>query len=288
MMRSVLIVVMLGLLAACSGVRLGYNSADKLLAYRLEDWFGLPEAMREPARERLRRVLAWHRSEELPRYARLLAQAEQRLAESAPLRAAELLDLQQQVSERLLRLGDRVADGFADILVQLGPAQRTRLLARLEEDNEEFREEYLEADPARIRQRRIDRLVDRYAFWLGPLAPSQRDRIEQWVDAGSSDAASWLGRRQERQRVFVGIVDAAIRDRSAPQTAARLRAFFAELDRPAATQVRTRHEDGMHARAQLTADLFNLATAAQRERARERLRALAADFLALSKQRAAS
>ncbi|OVZ55417.1 hypothetical protein CDO44_24720 [Pigmentiphaga sp. NML080357] len=284
MIRSVLIVVILGLLAACSGVKLGYNSAEKVLAYRMDDWFGLSEAMREPARERLHRVLAWHRREELPRYVHILRAAERRLEDPAPLSVSELLTLQQQVTGRLLELGSRTADEFADVLTQFGPPQRRRLLARLAESNEEFREDYLHAGEAAVRKRRIDQLVDRYELWLGRLAPAQRAHIEQWVGAHPSDAPWRLGLREARQQAFVGIVDDAMQRQSPPRTSARLRAFFADLETPVAADVRARHEEGARARAQLTADLFNMATPAQRERARERLRKLSDDFLALSGQ----
>lgn len=288
MIRSVLIVVILGLLAACSGVRLGYNSADKVLAWRMDDWFDLSDGLRQPARDRLHRVLAWHRQEELPRYAHILRSAERRLADPAPLGASELLALQQQVTGRLQVLGGRVADEFAEVLVQFGPAQRRRLLARLAENNDEFREDYVEADAGALRKRRIDQLVDRYQFWLGRLSPGQRVHIEHWVEARGTDAAWRLSLRQDRQRVFVGIVDDAVQGKSPPQTASRLRAFFSDLEAPSAAPVRARHEEGERARAQLTADLFNMATPAQRDKARERLRRLAEDCLALAGQGAAS
>jgi len=288
MMRSVLIIVMLGLLAACSGVRLGYNSADKVLAYRMDDWFDLDESLRPPARERLHRVLAWHRHEELPRYAQVLRDAERRLADPAPLRADELLALQQQVTGRLLVLGDRVADEFAEVFTRFGPAQRKRLLARLKESNEDFREDYLDASPGSVRKRRLEQFVDRYEFWLGRLDADQRAHIDQWLARNGTDAAWRLALREERQRVFVGIVDEASQGLPAPQTAARLRAFFAELDSPAAAAVRQRHHEGNRARAQLTADLFNMATPAQRARAAERLRRLTEDFTVLSGQAAKS
>ncbi|AZG10993.1 hypothetical protein EGT29_25615 [Pigmentiphaga sp. H8] len=288
MIRSVLIVVFLALVAACSGVKLGYNSADKVLAWRMDDWFDLSDGLRQPARDRLHRVLAWHRREELPRYADILRSAERRLADPAPLRAAELLALQQQVTGRLQILGGRVADEFANVLVQFGPAQRRRLLARLDENNDEFRQDYVDADAGAVRKRRIDQMVDRYQFWLGRLSPEQRTHLEQWVDARGTDAAWRLSLRQDRQRAFVGIVDEAARGKSPPQTASRLRAFFSDLETPSAPPVRARHDEGERARAQLTADLFNMATPAQRDKARERLLRLAEDCLALAGQGAAS
>ena len=88
--------------------------------------------------------------------------------------------------------------------------------------------------------------------------------------------------------MFVGIVDEAARGKSPPQTASRLRAFFSDLETPSAATVRARHDEGERARAQLTADLFNMATPAQRDKARERLRRLAEDRQALAGQGAAS
>lgn len=282
MIRSVLIVVVLGLLSACSAIRLGYDHADKLLAMRMDDWFDLADPLRASAHERMHRVLAWHRREELPRYAAILNEAERRLADPAPLQAAELLALQRRVTQRLLVLGAQVADEFADVLAQAGPEQRKRLLARIAESNEDFREDFLDARPAAVRKRRIGQTTERYEFWLGRLDEAQHARIEQWIDARPLDASWRLGVRQARQQAFVGILEQAAGNRSGPQAATRLKAFFADLETPAAPALLERHRMDEQARSQLTADLFNMASPAQRDKARVRLKGLARDCMELA------
>ena len=126
--------------------------------------------------------------------------------------------------------------------------------------------------------------VDRYEFWLGKLNRGQTQRIAKWVDGIDRDGEVRLAQRQRRQKAFVSIVEAAPAA-SSSDTAARLRAFFTELETPGDEPSRERQRVLLEHWAAMTADLLNSATPAQRNRARERLQSMADDFTELSRQK---
>ncbi|GAA4324364.1 hypothetical protein GCM10023144_05860 [Pigmentiphaga soli] len=278
-----LIVVAALALSGCSGLRLGYDHADTVIAFRMNDWFALSGDVEDAAKDGVRRVKAWHRREELPQYAAMLREVDARLADPRPLTAAEVLTMQQRVTQRLLRVGDRVASEFAPVLAGFGPRQRERLAAKIEDSNRDFRKENVDRPLARLRERRLDETIDRYEFWLGRLDRAQRERIRQWIDGVDPDPQGRLAQRLRRQQTFVAIVDAAP---SVPQaqTAASLRALFADFDTPADPAARERRQAMLAGWAAMTADLINGATPAQRTRARERLRSMEEDFTVLSRE----
>ncbi len=279
--RGAMIGLLLLLTAACSSLRLAYNHADTMLAHRMNDWFALSGGLEHTARESLNRVLAWHRSAELPQYVRLLEEAQARLNQNTPLTAPEVAIWQQQIIQHLLHVGNQVAKEFGGVMGQLGPVNKKRLVARLDESNEEFRKDHLDSRPEAQRKLRVERLRGRYEFWLGKLQPTQQARIEAWVDSDVSDAQWRLAERHRRQQRFLAIVDTAGAG-TASDTANRLRAYFSEIAAPAAPEARDRQRRMLEGGAQLTADMLNMASAAQRARTRERLQDMSKDLLVLS------
>ena len=67
--RLTLLLLLVALVAGCSALRLSYSQADTLLAWRANEYFDLNPLQRDDLNERLERLHAWHRYEQLPDYA---------------------------------------------------------------------------------------------------------------------------------------------------------------------------------------------------------------------------
>jgi hypothetical protein len=284
MIRWVLVALTVLTLSACTTMRLGYNSANTLIAYRMNDWFDMSGELEAPARERLDTVLTWHRRDELPEYSRLLLSARERFADPAPFTPDQVLAMQKQVTQRLLRTGDKTADAFADLFPRFGLAQRKRLIARMDESNAEFSDKNIDISPQKLRKRRIDDMEDRFAFWFGKLDSAQRNRIEKWADEAEPSGTERLAVRRMRQTAFLNIVDAG-KTVPVPEINRKLKGFFADLENPVDTGVRDRQRKQLQAWASLTADLINSASPAQRTRIQEKIKTMSDDFLTLSRQK---
>src|SRR3954469_25498999 len=70
--RLLLLAALVALVAGCTGLRLGYQQADIILAWRANTYFDLDHDQRRNFSARLDKLLAWHRSEQLPEYAAFL------------------------------------------------------------------------------------------------------------------------------------------------------------------------------------------------------------------------
>ena len=272
-------------MSGCTTIRLAYNTSDKLIAYRLNDWFDISGELEAPAHERLAKVMSWHRYEELPEYSRILLSMRDRLNDPAPVTVPQVLAIEGQVAQHLLRIGNKVADEFADLFPRLGPAQRKRLVSRIEDSDNEFREKNIDISPAKLRKRRIDGMVDRYEFWLGKLDSAQRERVAKWADEADAAGKERLAYRQARQRSFLEILDAG-KTATPAETASRLRAFFADMESPKNPAEKAHQRAQLERWAALSADLINSATPAQRKRAQEKLQTMSDDFLTLSRKNA--
>src|SRR5512147_2304366 len=77
--RVALLVLLLALLASCSAVRLSYDNADWVLARMAGSYVDMDRDQGRALKAQLGQFHAWHRREELPRYAAMLDEAASRL-----------------------------------------------------------------------------------------------------------------------------------------------------------------------------------------------------------------
>ncbi len=192
------------LTAACSRTQFFYDRAD-WLAYR---WTaGLVDAnaaQKQTWRELLRQAMAQHRQELLPAVVDLLGELE------AALRRGP--------SEATLTCWGSVADQvYADhvrwavptataVLSDLSAQQIEYLGGELEERNQAYMAKYLDSDPERRREARIQRYVERFERWTGELNADQVRLIEQSLQGLPDLAGDWLAYRRDRQALLLELL----------------------------------------------------------------------------------
>ena len=282
------------LVAACSSLRLGYNNADTLLLYSLDRYFDLDDAQEELARERVRALLAWHRSTQLPDYAALLAGAQQRLdaTPAAPLTADEVLALQGEINARVITLARQAAPDLAQLAASLSDAQMARFRARLADENAKLRRERAgprNQDPAAAATARAERGIERARDWLGPLTPAQQALVRAAVQRSPDGERRWLDERERRQQALLALLERMRSEKAAPPAGGALLAdYFVQLVEPGDPQRRAEVRSMRETNARLIADLLNSASSAQKAALIQRLRGYAEDFTVLASQGARS
>lgn len=192
--RYLVCCLLLALVAGCSSTRFFYNRLDFLIPWYLSDYVDLESSQRELLERRVDAFLGWHRRSELPRYAALLARAEQSL--DSRVTAATVEDLALSAEAEWLRLRDR---GLAELIrvgEALDDAQIASFIDTLRERQSEYEEKYLDRDDREYRDDACDRLVDNLEDYLGRLGrKGQRRSCNMLDDLRRSDAA-WLAERQ--------------------------------------------------------------------------------------------
>jgi len=279
--RRVVLASVALLVAACSQLQLGYNNADTLVAYSLDSYLDLDDEQERLAREGIGALHRWHRSTQLAAYARLLDEAQRKVA--GPVAAADVLEFNAGMRRALLAIGEQAAPEMARLALTLKPAQVERLAERLARDTSKARRELVRfAGPESLEQR-VDRYVEQAEDWFGTLSAAQRATIRASLARRPEAQEAWMAERERRQRELVAVM-ARIRAEQPPLATATawLREYFAELAEPRDPARRARLAMYREENAELVAQLVNGATPAQRAALAKRLRGYAADLAALA------
>ncbi len=204
---AVVAAALVALLAACSSLtRVAYNNAVFAATWVVDDWFDLHDGQRDWVKERFERLLAWHRTSELPAYERLLqdtaAHASARITEEDARRIHREM---RALYHRVLR---QAIPDAADFLLQVHPEQVEHLARRFAEDNAEAMKQSVKGTPRQRREARAKRYLERIEDWTGRLSPAQRDLVSARVAAMEDIADEWLGDRRFRQAETLALIRA--------------------------------------------------------------------------------
>lgn len=273
MRRSLLPLLLISvvlLLPACSAIRLGYGNADSLARWWIDQYLDLSPEQDALARERLTRLMVWHRKSQLPDYATVLHQA-RTLAVGKPT-AADGLVLTEAIIRRVRRLADQAIPDAADLLSTLTPAQIERMAAKLADKNASYaKEARLAEGEAGQRKARFKRLLERAEYWYGAFSDGQEAAIRQLIDAQPSGAQFWYEERLRRQSELLELMRKVHTEKpSRERVIALLRDYADRFDIPADPSRRAVALGLRQASSELAAAIHALTTPAQREHARHK------------------
>lgn len=274
-MARALIVCALLLCSGCSTIRFAYNNADVFLRWQAGRYLDLNGAESEELDARIDALVAWHRTNALPQYARLAAEAGRRFARG--LSQEDLVwgydSLQVQWRE-VLRAG---AGEIGDVLDRLTPEQIGHLERQITEDNRKFARDYLSGTVEERRRRRFKRNLERLEEWFGGLSDAQVERVRRYSErAPFTDALRDL----ERKRLQAELV-AMLRAREAKVRLADWAVHWERGREPAhVAAVRAQRTEYFT----MLLDLDKTLSAGQRQAAESRFRELASDFEQLSRK----
>ena len=285
--RLALVASTLLLVAACSSLRLGYNNADTLALYSLDSYFDLDDAQESLAKERVRALLAWHRSTQLADYARLIDSAQVRL--DSPLTADDVLAIQAQVNDRMMVVAKQAAPELAQLARTLTPDQLDHFGGKLARDNAKLRRQTVQAggdrEPDEAREQRIKRSIERAETWLGQLTADQERVLREAAARRPAGQQQWLDERERRQRELTAVLDRIrVEQLDAATGGALLERYFAELALPSDPARRAGVQASRRANAEVIAQLLNLAPPEQKHRMLKKLRGYASDFTVLASE----
>ena len=116
---------------------MGYNNADTLLLYALDNYFDLSQAQQQLARDRIGNLLTWHRATQLSGYADLIEAASKRL--EGRIAPDDVLAFNLEMNRRLLHIGEQAAPDLAALAQTLQPAQLERAARKAAEDDAKAR-----------------------------------------------------------------------------------------------------------------------------------------------------
>ena len=272
-----LLLLMLALLQACSALQIGYRQAPNLGYWWLDSQFNLSNEQAEPVREALQQLQRWHREQELPRYAELLAQVQ--ALSTREVDAGQVCKVWTQVNDGLQRLAGQSVRQLAPLALQLQPKQLRHLARHWDKANTDWNKEWLEGSASERLTRRLGKAAARYSDFYGSLTDKQMGLLRTQLQASAWNPAWGQQDRLRRQQLLMGTLQSLqAPGTTVAQAEAALMAVWQQwLVAPGESDRRVQQTLVQQA-CQNLAELHNSTSAEQRQRAARRLRAYEQDL----------
>lgn len=222
-------------LAACSGstmtrlayanAALAYDNLGSALAWAVDEYVDLTDEQETWVRQRIARTLEWHRSEELPRYRRML---EGMLARSdGAFSAEDLAALWGETRAGYLRVNARVVPDVGEFLATMDAEQVAHMEKKMSSDVRKFVRESVRGTPEERRRRRLTRLLEHLEAWIGPVNDAQHAILAAAFRETPDFTEEMAGERRYRQSELLNLA------RAKPPKAemeAQLKRLFVDMD----------------------------------------------------------
>jgi len=273
--------------AGCGlAIRIGYGQGSPLAFRWLDGYVDFNDAQSLRVRAALDDWFAWHRRTQLPDYADFLARVETAvLVDTTPEQmCAWAVELRARVDVSL----ERARPVLAEVLPTLTLQQIANIERKYAEANKEYRAEFVQSSPTRRRHAAIEREIERFEKFYGPLDDAQRERVARGVAESPRDAeASYAERLRRQQDALAVLRRLAAAGATRAEADAEIQAYLQRLDRSPREDHRRYAERLSEFNCSFAASLHNATSGEQRREAAKRfkayendLRGLAADALA--------
>ena len=283
LLRSLAALLCAAALAGCSMVRIGYPQLDTIAGWTADEYFDLDVEQRLEFRRRFGRVHEWHRYEQLPDYARFLAETKSRLERG--FTREDALWVTEGVRARYRTLAAYSADDAAALLMSITPAQLATLQERWGRLNRRFVREFrLEASEEEQRRGTGRRALSRIREWVGHLDDAQDQQILAWAAELPLVHGLRHQDRMRRQREFLQLMS---QRGDAAQFAERLRRWLVNWEDGRDPRYDRLFSEWTQQQADLYAAVYGILLPHQRTAVAERLQGYINDFTYLARRPAA-
>lgn len=284
---GLLVLASVGLLAACSAIKLGYNNSVTIAYTYLSSKVDFSAEQSTLIKTNLKEIVQWHRRNELPILARELETARVALAANGnavvPVSSEQVQALNVAIRDSLRRTADHAAPLIAKSMLTLTPAQIPEIQKALDKSNEKYREERIQLSTAKQAEASAERMTERFERWIGNLNPTQKALIETWSGNDINQAQAYFQKRLERQQQFMRLAQQAANQQiDAGNLSQEIAGLLNGWQTPASAE-KNDSEQRQKITVELVANVLNAASAEQRNKAAERAAGWAEDFQILAR-----
>ena len=191
---------------AYANATLAYSNAGGMLTWMIDDYVDLTDAQEDWVRARVARAMEWHRTQELPKYRRLL---ESVLARSERGFTAQEVGIHQKaIRAHYYRIAEQLVPDIAEFLGGIDAEQAGQFERKFAEENAKFTRESVRGTPEERRGKRMRRFVDHVEGWVGSLSVEQRELVAAFYTTAPDFSEEMLGERRFRQGEILALVRA--------------------------------------------------------------------------------
>jgi Family of unknown function (DUF6279) len=277
-MRAGRIAAVLTLAWAASGcgVKFAYNNLDRFAHWTMDDYMSLDAAQQAYFDAQLDVLLYWHRTTQLPIYARALREGDRALADGASVE--EMFVLRDDLEQSWDVIQEAALPMLSELLYSATEAQLDQFAAQYGKDTEKYIRPYLKLSPEKRRARWAREYREGMEYFTGRLSSEQRALIAGFQHRYVPDERAWQAYRDRFSTALIAMVR---RHEAYPQFALQLREMALSRERWYGAY-RDARESNSALYADVSVALLNSLDAAQRARLSERLQTIAEDLIELS------
>lgn len=217
------------LMAGCSTVKLAYNQAPQLLSWQLNRYLDLTQPQAERVRDELADLHRWHRDILLPEHAGLLQKLRQQLP--APMSAEQACRAYADLRTQIDQLLARAEPSLVWLASDLSESQIRSLQKKQADSNADWKKEWLDLPPDKLREHRYQLLLSRTEDFYGTLQEPQKAALRSYIAQSSFDPQRTYAERQRRQQDLVQVLRKIAAERgNTEQARTLLRGYLARLN----------------------------------------------------------
>ena len=271
--RVALLLIISLALGACSRVGLAYRNLDVIIPWTLGDYLDMSGEQKGWFNERLKEHLSWHCTTQLPGYLDWLDRL-QAMVEANQVTDEALKTRTQEAKQAIAQTAKEITPSAIQLLKGLDDQQVAEMNEAFAKDERKRQEEYLKPSLAQQIKERSERMNKRLNDWLGPLSPTQQQRVSAWSNALGDQNQQWIANRAHWQNQF----SAAVAQRQSAEFPQRIETLLVNRESLWTPAYRQAYDNTEAQARSLLVDLMAESTPEQRQRLLKKIEGVRKDF----------
>jgi len=269
---AVLLTITLAL-GACSRMGLAYRNLDVIIPWTLSDYLDMNGEQKGWFNERLKEHLSWHCTTQLPGYLDWLDRL-QAMVETNQVTDDALQARTQEAKQAIAQTAREITPSAIELLQGLNDQQVAEMNDAFAKDQRKRQDEYLKPSLDQQIKERAERMNKRLNDWLGPISPTQQQRVMAWSNALGDQNKQWIANRVHWQTQF----SAAVAQRHSPEFPHRIETLLVNRESLWTADYRSAYANTEAQARSLLVDLMAESTPAQRQRLLKKIDGVRKDF----------
>ena len=273
-LKCLAVVITLSLaLGACSRMGLAYRNLDVIIPWTLSDYLDMNGEQKGWFNERLKEHLSWHCTTQLPGYLDWLDRL-QVMVETNQVTDAALQSRTQEAKQAIAQTAREITPSAIELLQGLDDKQVAEMNEAFAKDQRKRQQDYVKPSLVQQIKERSERMEKRLDGWIGPLIPTQQQRVVAWSNALGDQNTQWIANRVHWQKQF----SAAVAQRQSPGFPQRIETLLVNRESLWTADYRKAYANTEAQARSLFVDLMAESTPAQRQRLLKKIEGVRKDF----------